>query len=315
MRSTWSCTPSAGPAGPRVTLDPRRRGPGGRHRRREPHHHRGVPPRPAGAAPLHRPGTHARGGADGASAASDAASCSASLRATAPHRRCVRSVLALLAAALGACLILAPRAVDRRAIACAPSGPAGRSWAPAGSGLEESRSPSSWCVARGRRGRSGVIVAAGGFGVPALVVGFAQPSLPAALWRRRRALPHGWPGRVGRGIIEELRVRVGSVGRPIPQALLEVGGRGPDRGAAGLPAPPARVGAHHRLRPHRRRAQGAASTTRPPTRSAKRSWWSTRSEATSTRDSRHSPRTVEPICAPHAEAEARQAGARVARGS
>ncbi len=66
-----------------------------------------------------------------------------------------------------------------------------------------------------------------GFGVPALVIGVAASLAPGGMWRRRRVLAaeaarQSWPT-----IIEELRVRVGSVGRPVPQALLEAGLRGP----------------------------------------------------------------------------------------
>ncbi len=66
-----------------------------------------------------------------------------------------------------------------------------------------------------------------GPGVPALLVAGASASLPTAAWRRtrsrrRRAAREAWPR-----LIEELRVLTGSVGRSIPQALLEVGLRGP----------------------------------------------------------------------------------------
>ena len=66
-----------------------------------------------------------------------------------------------------------------------------------------------------------------GIGLPALFMALAAAALPAAAWRRararrRRAAREAWPR-----LIEELRVLTGSVGRSIPQALLEVGLRGP----------------------------------------------------------------------------------------
>jgi tight adherence protein B len=66
-----------------------------------------------------------------------------------------------------------------------------------------------------------------GVGVGAAVVGVLAAASPIALWRgkrraARRAAQECWPG-----LIEELRVRVGPMGRPIPQALLEVGLAGP----------------------------------------------------------------------------------------
>jgi tight adherence protein B len=53
-------------------------------------------------------------------------------------------------------------------------------------------------------------------------------SMPVASYRRRRerrreAAQDAWPR-----LIEELRIRTGSLGRSIPQALIEVGLRGPD---------------------------------------------------------------------------------------
>ena len=66
-----------------------------------------------------------------------------------------------------------------------------------------------------------------GVGPSAALIGLAAGCLPAAIWRHRRAAARpaaqeAWPR-----MIEELRVLTGSVGRPIPQALLEVGARGP----------------------------------------------------------------------------------------
>lgn len=64
--------------------------------------------------------------------------------------------------------------------------------------------------------------------LPALVGGMLAAGLPLAAHRRRRqarlaAAQDGWPR-----MIEELRVLTGSVGRSLPQALLEVGQAGPD---------------------------------------------------------------------------------------
>jgi tight adherence protein B len=66
-----------------------------------------------------------------------------------------------------------------------------------------------------------------GIGLPATIVALAATATPTVLWRRersrrRRAARAAWPR-----LIEELRVLTGSVGRSIPQALLEVGLRGP----------------------------------------------------------------------------------------
>ena len=78
-----------------------------------------------------------------------------------------------------------------------------------------------------------LVVVVLGPGLPALVVAATTSCLPAAYWRRqrrrrRRIANEAWPR-----LIEELRVLTGSVGRSIPQALLEVGLRGPEelRGA------------------------------------------------------------------------------------
>lgn len=63
--------------------------------------------------------------------------------------------------------------------------------------------------------------------VPALATGALVATTPVASYRRRRharldAARDAWPR-----MIEEIRLRVGSLGRSIPQALLEVGQRGP----------------------------------------------------------------------------------------
>lgn len=67
-----------------------------------------------------------------------------------------------------------------------------------------------------------------GFGGASLLVGPIAASVPAFSWRRRRATrrevaQEAWPR-----MIEELRVLTGAGGRPVPQALLEVGLRGPE---------------------------------------------------------------------------------------
>lgn len=67
-----------------------------------------------------------------------------------------------------------------------------------------------------------------GVGAPAVVIGLSAALVPAAAWRRqreqrRRAARDAWPQ-----LIEEVRVLTGSGGRSIPQALLDVGLRGPD---------------------------------------------------------------------------------------
>ncbi|MBS1838654.1 MAG: type II secretion system F family protein, partial [Actinobacteria bacterium] len=66
-----------------------------------------------------------------------------------------------------------------------------------------------------------------GPGVGAVLIGVIAGSWPVAMWRSRRAATRRvtqehWPR-----LIEELRVLVGPMGRPIPQALLEVGRHGP----------------------------------------------------------------------------------------
>lgn len=119
------------------------------------------------------------------------------------------------------------------------SGPAWKGWAHrAGaemqgwmrrSGLEDT-SPRqfvtiSFVVGAGVSTVAGILL---GPGVPALAIGIAAALVPTALWRRQHmaaveAAAESWPG-----IIEEVRVRVGSIGRPIPQALVE----------SGLAAPP-----------------------------------------------------------------------------
>jgi tight adherence protein B len=64
--------------------------------------------------------------------------------------------------------------------------------------------------------------------LPALALGAFAATFPAASYRRRRAArlalaQEAWPR-----MIEEIRIRTGSLGRSIPQALFEVGLRGPE---------------------------------------------------------------------------------------
>lgn len=63
--------------------------------------------------------------------------------------------------------------------------------------------------------------------IGAVLIGVLAGSVPVTSWRgrrasTRRAAQEHWPR-----LIEELRVLTGPMGRPIPQALLEVGARGP----------------------------------------------------------------------------------------
>ena len=76
----------------------------------------------------------------------------------------------------------------------------------------------------------GALVALALFGgaVPALVTGTFAATFPPASYRRRRAnrlarAQEAWPR-----MIEEIRILTGALGRSIPQALFDVGLRGPD---------------------------------------------------------------------------------------
>lgn len=66
-----------------------------------------------------------------------------------------------------------------------------------------------------------------GPGLPAVGVAVAAGSIPVGAWRARRRAARAtardhWPQ-----LIEELRILTGPAGRPIPQALIEAGLRGP----------------------------------------------------------------------------------------
>jgi tight adherence protein B len=67
-----------------------------------------------------------------------------------------------------------------------------------------------------------------GLGLPVPMVALAATSVPTLLWRRHRARRRAAARAAWPRLIEEIRVLTGSVGRSIPQALIEVGLRGPD---------------------------------------------------------------------------------------
>lgn len=96
-------------------------------------------------------------------------------------------------------------------------------------GLESVR-PAQFLAASLLVGVIGGVAAASlfGAGLPAVLVALAAAGSPTIAWRhrrtqRRKVARAAWPG-----LIEELRVLTGSVGRSIPQALLDVGLRGPE---------------------------------------------------------------------------------------
>lgn len=101
-------------------------------------------------------------------------------------------------------------------------------------GLGEVR-PTELAAVCGALGILGAAVGAAAFGaaVPAVGVAAFAAAAPVGAYRMRRAnrlatAHEAWPH-----LIEEIRVMVGAAGRSIPQALLDVGRRGPDelRGA------------------------------------------------------------------------------------
>lgn len=67
-----------------------------------------------------------------------------------------------------------------------------------------------------------------GLGLPVLMVAVAATAVPTLLWRRHRARRRAAARAAWPRLIEEIRVLTGSVGRSIPQALIEVGLRGPE---------------------------------------------------------------------------------------
>jgi tight adherence protein B len=134
-------------------------------------------------------------------------------------------------AAVGVQLVLTPRPRERRG----ERRSALRSWQRRGrllldqAGLDSVR-PSQFVAASLLVGLVGGATAAMlfGLGLPALLVAVAAMSVPTLGWRhrrtqRRKVARSAWPR-----LIEELRVLTGSVGRSIPQALLDVGLRGPE---------------------------------------------------------------------------------------
>ena len=103
-----------------------------------------------------------------------------------------------------------------------------RDWL-AQAGLDD-LTPASFAAAAGSLGVVGGAVGHTVFGgaVPTVLVGLAVAAAPVASHRKRRAARlararDAWPR-----LIEEIRLRTGSLGRSIPQALFEVGGRGPE---------------------------------------------------------------------------------------
>lgn len=67
-----------------------------------------------------------------------------------------------------------------------------------------------------------------GGALPALVAGTFAATFPVASYRARRARRRAEAREAWPRMIEEIRLMTGSLGRSIPQALLEVGRRGPD---------------------------------------------------------------------------------------
>jgi tight adherence protein B len=67
----------------------------------------------------------------------------------------------------------------------------------------------------------------GGFLAP-FIVGVFAASFPATAYKQRRARRRTEAADTWPRMIEEIRLLCGSLGRPIPQALLEVGKRGPE---------------------------------------------------------------------------------------
>ena len=77
---------------------------------------------------------------------------------------------------------------------------------------------------------AGVAVAFTLFGgvLPALVTGAFAATLPLTSYRARRQRRRAEAREAWPRMIEEIRVQTGSLGRSIPQALFEVGRRGPE---------------------------------------------------------------------------------------
>ncbi len=90
-------------------------------------------------------------------------------------------------------------------------------------------SPTEFLAVTGAVGVLGTVVASAVFGSvgPALLAGLCSAAIPVTSFRnrrraRRQRAQEAWPR-----LIEEVRILTGSVGRSIPQALFEAGGRAP----------------------------------------------------------------------------------------
>ena len=119
---------------------------------------------------------------------------------------------------------LGPRLVDRARGRQSPV----RAWM-AQAGLEEVQ-PAEFATVMAGLFLVGAVLAYALFGglVTALLAGLLAASLPLASYRsrreqRRRQARESWPR-----MIEEIRILATSLGRSVPQALLEVGRRGPE---------------------------------------------------------------------------------------
>lgn len=72
--------------------------------------------------------------------------------------------------------------------------------------------------------------------VPALIVGFLAASFPVSAYRRRRQIRLEKAGESWPTLLEEMRLRTGSLGRSVPQALFESGRRAPEEWRPALAA-------------------------------------------------------------------------------
>lgn len=139
------------------------------------------------------------------------------------------SLLFATAAALGVYLVLTPRspAPENRMLRRLHDRHPGRTLLMV-AGLE-GVSPSQFIASSVMVGAFSTILTAAvfGLGISSVIVGLVALSVPTMSWRsrisrRRSAAQEAWPR-----MIDELRVLTGPGGRPIPQALIEVGLRGP----------------------------------------------------------------------------------------
>lgn len=104
-------------------------------------------------------------------------------------------------------------------------GPGGRRGGP-GTGRARMRDLATATAAMFAVGSALAFAVFGGL-VPAMVIGGFAASLPAAGLRARRTDRRGRAQEAWPRMIEEIRVQTGSLGRSIPQALFDVGRRGP----------------------------------------------------------------------------------------